>query len=81
MYLSFGKQPEMIIKKREEMILQLELADAKMRESGLCAALFNAAETPTPRVAKDCNGQLFEQLLLNSGYGDPDCANLLREGM
>ena len=78
---SFGKQPEVIISKREDMILQLELADATMRKTGLCNAWFNAVGAATPEVAKDCNGQLFEQLLLNSGYTDPESVNLLREGM
>ena len=70
---SFSKQPEVIIRKREDTILQLELADVQMRQSGLCGAWFNAVDAPTPQVAKDCNGQLFEQLLLNSGYADPEC--------
>ena len=63
------------------MIQQLELADAKMRESGLCQAWLSSAEATTKCVTKDCNGQLFEQLLVSSGYADAGCVVLLREGV
>ena len=65
---------------RERMVERLEHADKRMRSSGLTRKWLGAADDITLAVSGDCNGHLFEQLLVASEYKASDSVNLLRTG-
>ena len=59
---------------------QLELADYKLRQSGVTTAWYAEASAENQKVASDANGHLFEQQLTVKGYNDVGAAHLLRDG-
>ena len=69
-----------IIAEREEVISQLERADALMRASGMCTEWFAECDREMRAVVGASNGQLFEQLLKACKYKDAQCVELLRKG-
>ena len=70
-----------VMAEREAIVVALELADTKMRESGLCHEWFQDCDEVTRRVSREANGQLFQDLLVAAGYRDAECVELLRQGL
>ena len=76
-----AQSPRSIYVQREAMIRKLEAANQKMHASGLCASWFGSADQQTRAVTAGVNGHLWSVLLRASGYVDPDCVDLLRQGV
>ena len=74
------KTPAQIIAKREAVLSQLELADYKLRRSGVSDSWFAQSSAENQRVTGGANGHLFEQLLSVKAYSDVGAAHLLRDG-
>ena len=70
-----------VMAEREAIMVALELANTKMRDSGLCQEWFNGCDEITRRVSREANGQLFQDLLVAADYRDADCVELLRQGL
>ena len=69
-----------IIAFREEVVSKLEVADMKMRANGTADAWFFGSDAQVEAIARQCNGCLFQFLLLSTGYDDVQCVELLRQG-
>ena len=68
-----------IISEREAVVLQLEAADRKLRETGVLSCWFGSADVEIAAVSQGVNGALFQQLLKAHGYADWGCVDLLRD--
>ena len=75
-----ARSPDRVKELREKCISKIEEADKELRASGLAEQWFGGADSITKRVAGAANGYLLERLLVQSGYTDVDCVNLLRKG-
>ena len=72
---------EQVIREREEMISQLELAAAEIRSSGKHSQWLEGCKSDAIRgLSKDVNGFLFTELLMAVGYKDVDAVELFRNG-
>ena len=76
-----AQSPRSIYVQREAMIRKLQAANQKMHASGLCDSWFGSADQQTREVAAGVNGHLWSVLLRASDYVDPDCVDLLRQGV
>ena len=76
-----AQSPRSIYVQREAMIRKLEAANQKMHASGLCDSWFGSADQQTRAVTAGVNGHLWSVLLRASDYVDPDCVDLLRQGV
>jgi len=69
-----------VISQREEMISQLELADAELRKSGKQARWFHGCDEAVKALCKEVNGFLFQELLAATKYKDSEAVELFRRG-
>ena len=76
-----GKTDADIQAHRKRTLEQLREAAQRMRKSGMCERWFGDADRSVKRVAGNVCGPLFEQLLKESGFHDPACADLFRHGV
>jgi hypothetical protein len=71
-----------VIREREEMISQLEFADAEIRRSSQHSKWLDGCKTDAVRqLAKEVNGFLFSELLAAVAYHDRDAVELFRRGV
>ncbi len=69
-----------VISQREEMISQLEFADAELRKSGKQARWFHGCDEAIKALSKEVNGFLFQELLAATKYKDCEAVELFRRG-
>ena len=74
------RSPEEVMRQREEMISQLELANAQMWSAGKRDWWFGDCDDITKQVTEEANGCLLEELIRASNHCDASAAELLRKG-
>jgi hypothetical protein len=68
------------MREREQMISQLEWANAELVSSGKCAHWFRDCDAITKKVTEGVNGFLMQELLVASGHCDVGAVELFRQG-
>ena len=74
------RDPDRIMREREEVISALEEAGRRMWNSGLVKSWYEGADPTVRAAAGRVNGYLLEQLLRATGYEDWRCARIFRDG-
>ena len=69
-----------MISQREEMISQLEWANAQIWSTGKRDWWFRNSDETVKQVAEGVNGYLFEELIRASKHRDTSAAELFRQG-
>ena len=75
------RDPATVRAEREQMITQIENANARMWQSGLRDQWFAGCDDGVKRVCEGVNGHLMHELLVAFKYHDAECVELLRQGV